>query len=229
MQAAIAFIQHRNKSPRCVCYTATMSKPALNDIRKLAVELALPFYLIDRDMDIQLSDTEHRKETDAEHAWSIALIACSIAPLIDEKLDVGKIAELAVVHDLVEVYSGDVSIWASKDALAQKEKREQESLKKLETKFGQFPWLIENIKEYEHKSSKEALFVNAVDKLVPFFFRMLVKPTPFERKKISLEDFKIGILRSREKVKSHPVISEYFEEMLEIFFSHPEYFYDDGR
>jgi 5'-deoxynucleotidase YfbR-like HD superfamily hydrolase len=208
-----------------LCYTAFMPKPELEDIKKLVHELVLPFYLIDRDMDIQITDIKHRKETDAEHAWSIALVACSIAPLIDKKLDVGKIAQLAVVHDLVEVYAGDVSIWGTKEDLAQKDKREAASLKKLEQEFGHFPWLIENIKEYEVKSSNEALFVNAVDKLVPFFFRILVKPAPFERMQLSLEEFKVGIEKSRKKVKSHPVISQYFEEMLDIFFSHPEYFY----
>lgn len=202
-----------------------MTKPKLEDVKQLVHEIVLPFYLIDRDMDIQLTNTRHRKETDAEHAWSIALVACSIAPLIDKRLDVGKIAQLAVVHDLVEIYAGDVSIWGTKEDLAQKEKREAESLKKLELKFGHFPWLIENIKEYEHKSSNEALFVYAVDKLVPFFFRVLVKPAPFERKQLTLDEFKVGIEKSRIKAKSHPIISEYFEEMLEVFFSHPEYFY----
>lgn len=116
---------------------------------------------------------------------------------------------------------------AQKKELEHKHKREEESLKKLEVEFAHFPWLIENIKEYELKSSKEAQFVNAVDKLVPFFFRVLVKPTPFERKKLTLDKFKLGIERSRIKAKSNPVIGEYFEEMLEIFYSHPEYFYTE--
>lgn len=91
-----------------------MVKPKLEDIKRLVHEIVLPFYLIDRDMEIQITDAKHRMETDAEHAWSIAIVACSIAPLIDEELDVGKIAQLAVVHDLVELNAGDVSIWSSK-------------------------------------------------------------------------------------------------------------------
>jgi 5'-deoxynucleotidase YfbR-like HD superfamily hydrolase len=205
-----------------------MAKPRLKDIERLVHEIVMPFYLIERDMDVQITDVKHRKESDAEHAWSIALVACSIAPLIDEKLDVGKIAQLAVVHDLVEVYSGDVSIWGSKESLAQKEKREKEALKKLELKYGHFPWLIKNIKEYENKSSKEAQFVYAVDKLVPFFFRVLVKPTPFERKKLTIDSFKLGIEIPRKKANTHPVIGQYFEEMLDLFLNHPEYFYNEN-
>lgn len=202
-----------------------MAKLQLQDIQKLVHQMVVPFYLINRDMDVQITDTAHRKETDAEHAWSIALVACAIAPHIDQTLDVGKIAQLAIVHDLVEIYAGDVSIWGSKADLAQKEERERQSLHKIESEYSNFPWLIQNITEYETKSSPEAKFVNAVDKLVPFFFRVLVKPQPFERKKLTLEQFKAGIEKSRQKVKSSPEISEYFEQMLEVFYAHPEYFY----
>ncbi len=202
-----------------------MTKPNLDEIQKLVHQLVLPFYLINRDMDIQITDTVHRKETDAEHAWSIAIVACSIAPLIDSKLDVGKIAQLAVVHDLVEIYAGDVSIWGSEEELAQKENREKQSFGKIIEEFSKFPWLITNIEEYENKTSNEALFVYAVDKLVPFFFRILVKPQPFERKKITIEDFEKGIQASRKKAKSNVDIGKYFDEMLEVFMKHPEYFY----
>lgn len=202
-----------------------MAKPDLQDIQKLVHDIALPFYLIDRDMDIQITDTKHRKETDAEHAWSIALVACSIAPLIDDKLDVGKVAQIAIVHDLVEIHAGDVSIWGAEEDLSLKEKREEEALRRLEEEFEKFPWLVENIRDYEQKNSNEVRFVYAVDNLVPFFFRILVKPTPFERKQITLEAFKKGIEGSRIKAKSHPVIGEYFEEMLTVFLDHPEYFY----
>jgi 5'-deoxynucleotidase YfbR-like HD superfamily hydrolase len=104
-----------------------MKKPKLQDIQKLINDIAVPFYLIDRDMDIQISNTKYRKETDAEHAWSIALVACSIAPLIDNKLDFGKIAQLAVVHDLVEIHAGDISIWGTEEDLALKEVNEKQS------------------------------------------------------------------------------------------------------
>lgn len=204
-----------------------MKKPDLDEIQGLVHNLVLPFYLIERDMDIQLTDEEHRKETDAEHAWSIAIVACSIAPLVDEDLDIGKIAQLAIVHDLVEIYAGDVSIWGTKEELAQKEEREKESFRKITQKFSTFPWLINSIEEYENKASAEAKFVYAVDKLVPFFFRVLIKPKPFERKKITMEEFANGIQASRMKAQSHPVIGEYFDEMLEIFMQHPEYFYSE--
>lgn len=202
-----------------------MTQLTLGEIQRLVHGVVLPFYLIKRDMDIQITDTKHRKETDAEHAWSIALVACTIAPLIDKELDVGKIAQLAIVHDIVEIYAGDVSIWDTKEAKSKKAEQEEKSLQKLENEYSEFHWFINNIKEYEQKSSKEAQFVYAVDKLVPFFFRILVKPTPFERKKITIEDFKRGIQTSRVKAQTHPIIGAYFDQMLEIFLDHPEYFY----
>lgn len=116
-----------------------MPRPALEDIQRLIHKIALPFYLINRDMDIQITDTKHRKETDAEHAWSIALVACSVAPLIDGKLDVGKIAQLAIVHDLVEIYAGDVSIWGTEEDLSQRGKREEEALKRWKESSGNSP------------------------------------------------------------------------------------------
>lgn len=76
-----------------------MSQPDFSDIQQLVRQLVLPFYTLERDLPLPIQN--HRNENDAEHSWSLALLACSLAPEIDPQLDVGKICQYAVVHDLV--------------------------------------------------------------------------------------------------------------------------------
>lgn len=197
-------------------------KPELGEIRELVEELVIPFDFIERDL--VLPGETRRTETDAEHSWSLALIACSLAPLIDESLDVGKIAQYATVHDLPEVFVGDVSIW-DKDNLPGKAEREAEAVEHIREKFARFPWIGETLVDYERKDSKEALFVWAVDKLIPLMIRMIDEGNSYVDMKITKERFDEGIRVNREKAQAFPEIGVYFDELLAIFDAHSEYFY----
>src|SRR5262245_60113888 len=96
-------------------------KPTLDELERVVRELVIPFYRVDRDMYIPKDGRGTRKlENDAEHCWSLAFLACAIAPQVDASLDVGKIAQLAIVHDVPEIFAGDVSTWDSAEKLAQK-------------------------------------------------------------------------------------------------------------
>lgn len=91
-----------------------------------------------------------RFENDAEHSFLLATLGCAIARHIDVTLDLGKISQYALVHDLVEVFAGDTTIWAAPEKHASKTERETEALATIEQRFGgQFPWLIETIESYE--------------------------------------------------------------------------------
>ncbi len=106
-------------------------------------------------------------ESDTDHTVMLSLCACALAEaLYKEKLDLGKVAQFAIVHDLVEVHVGDVNtINISDEGRAQKEKREMESLVKIEEEFkGVYPWIHTTIAEYERKDTPEARFVKTLDK-----------------------------------------------------------------
>lgn len=109
------------------------------------------------------------KESDADHTTMLAVMACAIAQKFHPEYDLGKVAHYALVHDLVEVYAGDVNTinFNNIDRRA-KDKAEAEALMKIEDKFGKvFPWIHETIKQYEALNDAESRFVKTLDKCMP--------------------------------------------------------------
>src|SRR5438105_2221565 len=106
-----------------------MPKPSHSQIAQLLRDLIVPFHLIFRDSNIPIG--KQRPENDAEHSWSLAVLACSLAPEIDSTLDTGKVCQFAVAHDLLEVYAGDTSVFAGSKHCATKAIREEKALQRL--------------------------------------------------------------------------------------------------
>lgn len=106
-----------------------------------------------------------RPETDGEHAFTLAMVALSLNERLNLNLDSGKIAQYALVHDLVEVHAGDLSVKAKESEHAQKEAKEYEAYKTIKRDFSEiFPWVHTTIEKYETKQEPESKFVYIVDK-----------------------------------------------------------------
>ncbi len=54
---------------------------------------------------------DKRFESVAEHVWHTSLLAMLFADAAPEGTDHHRVRDLLIVHDLVEVYAGDVPIW----------------------------------------------------------------------------------------------------------------------
>jgi 5'-deoxynucleotidase YfbR-like HD superfamily hydrolase len=202
-------------------------KPRLSDLKQFVEELVLPFYQIERHTPLRF--TPERWENDAEHSWSIALVACALAPHVDPRLDVGKICEFATVHDLVEVYAGDTSNFADADKIATKEQREAEAFKKLQNRFAKFPWVAETIEEYETQASSEARFVKSVDKIVPLLFDIVEEGLFYQEHKITLEAWQKKMQKHRQKASTHPGAFEYYDEVWNFLVARPEFFHQERK
>ncbi len=200
-----------------------MKKPTNDQVKKLVEEVVLPFSRIERDMTIPL-ESGYRNENDAEHSWSVALVACALAPHIDPTLDVGLVSQFAIVHDLVEIYASDVSIWADGDTLAQKEKKEQDALEQIKKNYAHFPWLVQTIEAYEKQDSNEAHYVRSIDKYVPLIIRFFEEGRYFKEQGITKELFDKVIETPRGKAHLHKGAAEYFEAMKKEYDEHPEHF-----
>jgi hypothetical protein len=134
--------------------------------------------------------THHRDgqtpESDTDHTVMLSLIACSLAANVNAErekcrdlfectlriplhlLDIGKVAQYALVHDLVEVYAGDTAtLRISEEARRRKEQREKEALDRLIQEFQDLPWLVQTLTNYERLADQEARFVKVVDKAMP--------------------------------------------------------------
>ena len=108
----------------------------------------------------------NRKENSAEHSWSLAMAVMTIAPRVDTELDVFRAIQMALIHDVVEIDAGDTFCYADQSG---KYEKELSAAKRI---FGLLPspqsqTYLELWQEFEHRSTKEALFVNAFDRILP--------------------------------------------------------------
>lgn len=108
-----------------------------------------------------------RPETDTTHTVMLAMIAAEMAWC--EGLDIGLVVQLAIVHDIVEAYAGDVNTarGLTKEEKAAKEKRERDAAARIEQDLGAGSWVVRMMKMYEQQVGREARFVRYVDKILP--------------------------------------------------------------
>lgn len=109
-----------------------------------------------------------RRENSAEHSWHIALMAVVLAEHSAEPVDVARVVQMLLVHDLVEIDAGDTFVY---DTTASRDKDEREE-RAAERLFGLLPadqaaevrslW-----EEFEARATPEARFAAAIDRLSP--------------------------------------------------------------
>ena len=107
-------------------------------------------------------------ESDTDHTVMLSICACALAPKLYQNLDVGKVAQFAIIHDLVEVYAGDTNTFnISDEDRKRKDEREELAYERIQKEFnGIYPWIAHTIKEYESLISDEAQFVKMIDKVM---------------------------------------------------------------
>jgi putative hydrolase of HD superfamily len=106
------------------------------------------------------------RENDAEHSFHLALSAVELAADYYPELDLGLVSQFCLVHDLPELYSGDVwTIGISEEDRTKKEQAEKVANSKL---IQELPAHISQLlSRYEKQQEPEARFVRFVDKLMP--------------------------------------------------------------
>jgi 5'-deoxynucleotidase YfbR-like HD superfamily hydrolase len=130
-------------------------------------EVALRFGRIDR---VTCHEDGATPESDTDHTVMLSVVGCALASYVAPNLDPGQVAQFALVHDLVEVYAGDVNTFGPSADIARQGKAEREhaALERLAHEFGAtFPWVPARIAQYESRATPEARFVWAIDKLLP--------------------------------------------------------------
>ncbi|MBO6015232.1 MAG: HD domain-containing protein [Lachnospiraceae bacterium] len=109
-----------------------------------------------------------RKETDAEHAWHMAMMTLILSEYAREKIDVGRTMALCLAHDLIEIYAGDTYAYDTKGN-EDKAERERAAADKLfallpEDQAAAIRGLWE---EFEERLTPEAKFADTMDKIQP--------------------------------------------------------------
>ena len=135
--------------------------------------LVLRFARVER---VTYHEDGKRKETDTDHTVMLGVVACSVAEKLYPHLNLGTIAQYALVHDLVEAYAGDTPTFnASLAVRAGKVERERKALEKIQKEFTSFSWVGNTILLYETQSDMEARFVKTLDKCMPKITHILNK------------------------------------------------------
>jgi putative hydrolases of HD superfamily len=108
-----------------------------------------------------------RRENDAEHSYSLSMLAWYLCNIITPSLDKNLVIKYALVHDIVEAYAGDTFAHTTNaDLRASKHRREEDARLRIESEFPDFAEMNEFIEAYERRDVPESRFVYALDKLI---------------------------------------------------------------
>ena len=118
----------------------------------------------------------NRQENDAEHSWHIGVMAMLFAEYAVETPDTSHAVEMALVHDLVEIYAGDTFAY-DVQGNATKKARELEAADKL---MGILPeeqgaYIRALWEEFDACETVDAKYANCLDRLQPFYQNTLTE------------------------------------------------------
>ena len=110
-----------------------------------------------------------RREDDAEHAWHMAVAAYLLREYSNERIDIGHVLIMCLIHDIVEIDAGDTYAY---DYEAQKTVKERER-KAADHLYGLLPgdqrqYLREIWEEFEAYETPESRFAHVLDNFQPF-------------------------------------------------------------
>lgn len=104
-----------------------------------------------------------QQESTAEHSWRLALLAGLVAPSFD--VDITKVLMMCLIHDLGELYIGDISAITKPDEVKKHAAEEQDVRRVLSLlPPEQEKELLALWKEYNENITSEAKLVKALDK-----------------------------------------------------------------
>ena len=147
--------------------------------------------------------SQHRKENSAEHSWHVAVMALLLKDHADGEINIGRVVEMLLIHDIVEIDAGDTFCYDEKGRKSQHE-REKRAAHRI---FGLLPrdqgrefmdlWL-----EYEAEETDDARFAVAVDRLMPLLHNLGTKGKSWMengivKNQVFMQNSKIGKSSSR--------------------------------
>ena len=106
-----------------------------------------------------------RRESTAEHSWRLAMLLMVLREDFKD-LDIDKAIKMSLVHDLGELYDGDISAKLQNDN-DNKAEMEEKAMRRMLTTLpdGISEKIYDLWKEYNECCTKEAKLVKAMDKL----------------------------------------------------------------
>lgn len=157
------------------------------------------------------------RENDAEHSYMLGLVAPEIAHAVRPELDSGLIAQFAMVHDLVELKTGDVATFLFSEA--EQRSKGLDEMAALDSLLRELPpYTRQLLARYEIQNDPEARFVRYIDKLLPIVVDIIGAG-----ERVMAEDYSVTNLEALQSCQAdlHKRIVEKFgNEFPEIDLAH---------
>lgn len=176
-------------------------------------QLSLEFGMIDR---TSVYHSDGTPESDTDHTVMLGWIGCALAARYFPNLDVGLVAQFALIHDAPEVYAGDTpTLRITDEGRIAKAEREAVAIERLNEEYSSFlPWVSEVLVTYEAQILPEARFVRGLDKILPKIVHLLDNCRGLHEQGVSSEELR-GLFD--RQIKS---IGEYigdFPELMSLY------------
>lgn len=171
--------------------TAAMPGTAMPGTGRLAEQMA---FLVEIDklktvLRQNLIADGSRQENTAEHSWHLAMCALVLSEHANEPVDVARVVQMLLVHDLVEIDAGDLFVYGTAEQMAAQELKEQAAAQRI---FGMLPTeqaarLMALWEEFEAKETAESRFAKAVDRVQPMLLNLASGGGSWERHGITAD------------------------------------------
>ena len=117
-----------------------------------------------------------RKENSAEHSWHLAMYAWLLQEYAAEQVNLPRVIQMLLLHDIVEIDAGDTPIHAGRSHKEQSE-READAAIRL---FGLLPdqqgaELMALWNEFENAGTADARFAKALDRFQPLLVNVFTE------------------------------------------------------
>lgn len=117
---------------------------------------------------------KNRNENSAEHSWHISMMANTLHKYAEEPVNISRVINMLLIHDIVEIDAGDTFAFAAQRELDGQEDKEIKAANRI---FGLLPekqflsmkqlWL-----EFEEAKTADARFAKAMDRVLPLLQNM---------------------------------------------------------
>lgn len=154
----------------------------------------------------------NRYENSAEHSWQIALLALSLMPYAERKVDPLKVVTMLLLHDLVEIDTGDKFAYhANHDDYENELKAAQRLFALLPDELQQK--YLDLWVEFEQAQSDEALFAKGIDRVMPVIQNLHNGCQSWLEHNITIEQV---LAKNNVVEKSHPELWAWISQQIKI-------------
>jgi putative hydrolase of HD superfamily len=155
---------------------------------------------------------QSRRENDAEHSWTLSLMAIVLEEYAHEPVDILKVIKMLLIHDLVEIDAGDTFLYA-----AERADTYQTELAAAQRIFGMISgevgeeflnlWI-----EFEGGESPEARYAKALDRLEPLLQNYFNRGSSWVEHGIT---YPMVLKMNEHTAKGSPDLWAFVEQLLE--------------